>query len=400
MSNSQALQTTEENGAVPAQTINVSQQIDKHEKALLKGDLSRLDSQERKAFYQSVCESIGLNPLTKPLEYIRLNGDLTLYANKTAAAQLRQNLGISITQLDKETVGDLFVVTAYAETPRGRVDTDEGGVDISRSSGEALANARMKAITKAKRRVTLSICGLGFLDATEVDDIPDGAKQAVNVDETTGEMRPRKPDSWYDEAIEWLVGLGEPWDSVFEHADRIPGKDHPLKDWPDERFEEAKRKVQANAIEDTSSQNREDDDAEDATETSRRWASPEEAINQHFDMALQYADVEPHKYDEISDKQLSRLYAIAGEEDWKESHVDRMVKDLIGYESKSHLPAGDAYEEVIEALKSEEMRFWMGRDQDTPDMFEGQAEDAVEDASTAPNDEAFEDPGESDDLPF
>jgi hypothetical protein len=30
----------------------------------------------------------------------------------------------------------------------------------------------MKAVTKAKRRVTLSICGLGMLDETEVDSVP------------------------------------------------------------------------------------------------------------------------------------------------------------------------------------------------------------------------------------
>ena len=33
-------------------------------------------------------------------------------------------------------------------------------------------NALMKAVTKAKRRVTLSICGLGMLDETEVETIP------------------------------------------------------------------------------------------------------------------------------------------------------------------------------------------------------------------------------------
>ena len=33
-------------------------------------------------------------------------------------------------------------------------------------------NAKLKAITKAKRRVTLSICGLGFLDETEIETIP------------------------------------------------------------------------------------------------------------------------------------------------------------------------------------------------------------------------------------
>ncbi len=39
-------------------------------------------------------------------------------------------------------------------------------------SGEAGANLMMKAVTKAKRRVTLSICGLGMLDETEVVTIP------------------------------------------------------------------------------------------------------------------------------------------------------------------------------------------------------------------------------------
>jgi len=34
-------------------------------------------------------------------------------------------------------------------------------------------NAVMKAVTKAKRRLTLSLCGLGWLDETEVDSIPE-----------------------------------------------------------------------------------------------------------------------------------------------------------------------------------------------------------------------------------
>ena len=34
--------------------------------------------------------------------------------------------------------------------------------------GEARANAILKCVTKAKRRVTLSLCGLGFLDEEEV----------------------------------------------------------------------------------------------------------------------------------------------------------------------------------------------------------------------------------------
>src|SRR5690606_699907 len=40
---------------------------------------------------------------------------------------------------------------------------------------------------KAKRRVTLSICGLGWLDETEVSTVPDA--EAVDVDMETGEIK-------------------------------------------------------------------------------------------------------------------------------------------------------------------------------------------------------------------
>jgi hypothetical protein len=48
---------------------------------------------------------------------------------------------------------------------------------IATLKGEARANAMMTAETKGKRRVTLSICGLGVLDETEVADLPPQAVQ-------------------------------------------------------------------------------------------------------------------------------------------------------------------------------------------------------------------------------
>src|SRR5690606_25662498 len=44
-------------------------------------------------------------------------------------------------------------------------------IPLGALKGEALANLRMKAVTKAKRRVTLSICGLGILDESELDTL-------------------------------------------------------------------------------------------------------------------------------------------------------------------------------------------------------------------------------------
>ncbi|ELD0643568.1 hypothetical protein [Campylobacter coli] len=142
-----------------------------YELALVKGDLSKLSDVERASYVKNLCESLGLNMLTKPFEYIALNGKLTLYANKSATDQLRQIRKVSITKTEVAQVGDIYMVTAYAATPDGRTDCDTGALNIKNLSGDNLANAIMKAITKAKRRVTLSICGLGMLDESELETI-------------------------------------------------------------------------------------------------------------------------------------------------------------------------------------------------------------------------------------
>lgn len=147
------------------------------ERVLAAGDLKNLTPAERNQYYGVVCQSVGLNPLTRPFEYITLNGKLVLYARRDCADQLRKLNGVSLRVTKQETVGDLFVVTIEAQDKDGRTDTDIGAVAISSLRGEALANAMLKACTKAKRRVTLSICGLGFLDETEVADIPRGERQ-------------------------------------------------------------------------------------------------------------------------------------------------------------------------------------------------------------------------------
>lgn len=145
------------------------------ESVIAAGDLSKLSAAERTAYYMRVCESVGLNPLTRPLEYITLQGRLTLYARKDATDQLRALRGVSITRLERERIDDVYVVTAYAQTADGRTDSAIGAVSVGGLRGDALANAMMKCETKAKRRVTLSICGLGMLDETEIETIPDAA---------------------------------------------------------------------------------------------------------------------------------------------------------------------------------------------------------------------------------
>ena len=147
------------------------------EQVMIKGDLSVLSPDQRLEYYKAVCESVGLNPLTKPFDYITLNGKLVLYANKGCGEQLRQRHSIGLKVVAKEKIDDVYVVTAEAYGKDGRCDSATGAVAIAGLKGEQLANAFMKAETKAKRRVTLSICGLNMLDETEVESIPNAIKQ-------------------------------------------------------------------------------------------------------------------------------------------------------------------------------------------------------------------------------
>src|SRR5215471_2387589 len=143
------------------------------ESVLVKGDLSKLTPQERNDYYLAVCKSLGLNPLTKPLDYIVLSGKTVLYAKRDAADQLRKLNGVSIEITDKHFQDGLIVVTVKATDKTGRIDSDMGVVPMPKGADEIRSNAILKAVTKAKRRVTLSICGLGFLDESEIESIGD-----------------------------------------------------------------------------------------------------------------------------------------------------------------------------------------------------------------------------------
>jgi len=155
-------------------TKNIDENQSAIEKCLLDGDLSKLTEDQRSNYYQMVCETTGLNPLTQPFQYIVLNGKLKMYALKGATDQLRRIYDISCEVKTTEKIEDLLVITVKATNNKsGRVDEDMGFAKISGLKGEMLGNAMLKATTKAKRRVTLSMCGLGMLDEDEIASIPD-----------------------------------------------------------------------------------------------------------------------------------------------------------------------------------------------------------------------------------
>jgi hypothetical protein len=152
------------------------QQITKQEEAfeqieqvLTDGNLSALQPQQRVEYVQRLCNSVGLNPMVRPFQFIRFQNRVVLYATKSATDQLRKIHGVSI-EITRNVIEDgCIVVHAKATDRDGRVDEDIAAISCERLKGEALVNARMKCVTKAKRRVTLSICGLGMLDESELD---------------------------------------------------------------------------------------------------------------------------------------------------------------------------------------------------------------------------------------
>jgi len=154
------------------------------ERIVVGGDLSQLTPAERTNHYLQVCAALRLDWRTRPFDYLKdRSGKLVMYARKDCTEQLRRRDGVSLTLPSTKIDSGLYVVTAHAVTKDGRHDEDIGAVAIDKLAGEFRANAMLKAVTKAKRRVTLSICGVGLPDETEVDSIPGAVRVAAELPE-------------------------------------------------------------------------------------------------------------------------------------------------------------------------------------------------------------------------
>ena len=170
-----ALVKKEKSAVVPAKQIDESI----ISSIVLRGDISGLSEGQKTKYNIELCKSLGLNPYTQPFQILKLQGKEVLYATKTATEQLRKVYGVSVTSLDRTISNDICIVTANVSDAQGRSDASTGAVNVAGLKGDMLANAIMKAETKAKRRATLSICGLGFLDETEIETIPGAHKTVV-----------------------------------------------------------------------------------------------------------------------------------------------------------------------------------------------------------------------------
>lgn len=138
---------------------------------IINGDISRLSAQQKVNYYKEVCDKLGLDPLSQPFRILRLHGREIMYCDRGGAQQLNKLHRVSHEIKSREAVNGCYVVTAQASTPDGRKTESLGAVPIINLKGEHLCNAMMKAETKAKRRATLDLLGLGILDETETEHL-------------------------------------------------------------------------------------------------------------------------------------------------------------------------------------------------------------------------------------
>lgn len=200
--------TKKENGALVKKENNFTPELTNIVSSLvLKGDLSTMTVEQRVQYYFKLCQSLSLNALTKPFDLISLNGKLVMYANNNCAQQLRQNHNVSVIEQKVEKIDDIIITTVKVQDGSGRTDTGTGAVNIKGRQGNDLANDIMKSETKAKRRATLSICGLGMIDETELETVPGIIKvEPLNLGNDNQDDKPdfTDPAEFVKKSVDWV----------------------------------------------------------------------------------------------------------------------------------------------------------------------------------------------------
>lgn len=187
------------------------------ESLVINGDLSKLNQQQKVAFYNYRCQQANLDPAAKPFDLLRLNGKEVLYANASATQQLCANRQLSTQITHREKIDDIYVVSARCTGADGRISENQGAVSIAGLKGDALANGILKATTKAIRRVVLAHCGLGMLDETETETIPSAQRVPVQLAEPIS-IASLQEDEIIPKTFEnspykiWVPNLEEPYE--------------------------------------------------------------------------------------------------------------------------------------------------------------------------------------------
>jgi hypothetical protein len=138
---------------------------------IIDGDVSKMNREQKAKYVLDICNVTGLNPATQPFNFMLLKGKEVMYMNKQGAEELRQIHKISITNVEHNISDGIVIVKVTGHGADGREDTSIAVLPLPANKSEDYCNAIMKCETKAKRRFTLSICGLNILDQDTIQSI-------------------------------------------------------------------------------------------------------------------------------------------------------------------------------------------------------------------------------------
>lgn len=203
---------------------------------IIHGDLSKLSEKDKVEYYHAFCKRLGVDPVTQPFKLLKLNGKEVMYCGREGTQQLNKIHQVSHEITSREFIKGCYVVTARASVT-GRSTESIGAVTITypdkvkeygsnawkdhpkkgqEMTGDELCNAIMKAETKAKRRSSLDLLGLGMLDESEIESIP--SAQVVDI---PGEKNEKKDPELRVDAKTLLISAENLMDSnVFNDKEK------------------------------------------------------------------------------------------------------------------------------------------------------------------------------------
>jgi len=135
---------------------------------MLQGDLNDLDDGQRLDYIAGLCNHLGVSAAGKPFDLLKFQGKMVAYPSKRLAEQLRNRWCITVGVPEVTWDQDMVYVTVTAKMG-DRSDTDVGAVPCNGQNAEAKSIALRKAVTQAKRRVTLSLVGLSEFNEHDME---------------------------------------------------------------------------------------------------------------------------------------------------------------------------------------------------------------------------------------
>jgi hypothetical protein len=140
----------------------------------LNGSVSHFDKSQKQALLSKLCITLGLNEELQPFRiYQNIRGEEYIYATKECCAQLRHREHINIMEVGEPIFSNNTIsVRVKGNNKHGRESWEIGSVGTTESMTSAeIAHGVMTAVTKAKRRLTLCLSGLGVLADVELEDM-------------------------------------------------------------------------------------------------------------------------------------------------------------------------------------------------------------------------------------